>query len=45
LATSTSAGSSNKLRLGALTALVIGSMVDSGVFSLPQNMSAVFATR
>ncbi len=29
-----------KLRLGALTALVIGSMVGSGVFSLPQNMAA-----
>lgn len=39
-ATSTIAGSSNKLRLGALTALVIGSMVGSGVFSLPQNMAA-----
>lgn len=32
--------SKNKLRLGALTALVIGSMVGSGVFSLPQNMAA-----
>ncbi|RWE60523.1 basic amino acid/polyamine antiporter [Mesorhizobium sp.] len=29
-----------KLRLGSLTALVIGSMVGSGVFSLPQNMAA-----
>lgn len=29
-----------KLRLGPLTALVIGSMVGSGVFSLPQNMAA-----
>ncbi len=29
-----------KLRLGALTAMVIGSMVGSGVFSLPQNMAA-----
>lgn len=29
-----------KLRVGALTALVIGSMVGSGVFSLPQNMAA-----
>ena len=29
-----------KLNLGALTALVIGSMVGSGVFSLPQNMAA-----
>lgn len=29
-----------KLRLGALTALVVGSMVGSGVFSLPQNMAA-----
>ena len=28
------------LRLGALTALVVGSMVGSGVFSLPQNMAA-----
>ncbi|AWC23754.1 arginine-ornithine antiporter [Aminobacter sp. DSM 101952] len=32
--------SGNRLRLGALTALVIGSMVGSGVFSLPQNMAA-----
>lgn len=32
--------SSKRLRLGALTALVIGSMVGSGVFSLPQNMAA-----
>jgi arginine:ornithine antiporter/lysine permease len=39
-ATSILVGSSNKLRLGALTALVIGSMVGSGVFSLPQNMAA-----
>jgi arginine:ornithine antiporter/lysine permease len=31
---------SKKLRLGALIALVIGSMVGSGVFSLPQNMAA-----
>lgn len=29
-----------KLRLGSLTALVIGSMLGSGVFSLPQNMAA-----
>lgn len=28
------------LRLGALTALVIGSMVGSGIFSLPQNMAS-----
>ena len=32
--------SARKLRLGSLTALVIGSMVGSGVFSLPQNMAA-----
>ncbi len=32
--------SAKKVRLGALTALVIGSMVGSGVFSLPQNMAA-----
>lgn len=30
---------SRKLRLGALTALVVGSMVGAGVFSLPQNMA------
>ncbi len=30
----------NKLRLGALTALVVGSMIGSGIFSLPQNMAA-----
>jgi arginine:ornithine antiporter/lysine permease len=32
--------SGKKLHLGSLTALVIGSMVGSGVFSLPQNMAA-----
>ncbi len=30
----------SKLRLGSLTALVVGSMIGSGVFSLPQNMAA-----
>ncbi|MFC5738195.1 arginine-ornithine antiporter [Sinirhodobacter huangdaonensis] len=35
-----SPGTGDKLRLGALAALVIGSMVGSGVFSLPQNMAA-----
>ncbi len=30
-----------KLGLGALTALVIGSMIGAGVFSLPQNMANV----
>lgn len=34
------AAGGGKLRLGALAALVIGSMVGSGVFSLPQNMAA-----
>lgn len=29
-----------KLRLGSLTALVVGSMIGSGVFSLPQNMAS-----
>src|ERR1700754_1058733 len=29
----------HKLRLGALTALVIGSMIGGGIFSLPQNMA------
>lgn len=29
-----------KLHLGALTALVIGSMIGGGIFSLPQNMAA-----
>lgn len=33
-------GESRKLGLGALTAVVIGSMIGSGVFSLPQNMAA-----
>ena len=33
--------SDNKLGLGALTALVIGSIIGAGVFSLPQNMAAV----
>ncbi|MFZ5960094.1 arginine-ornithine antiporter [Pseudomonas knackmussii] len=31
---------SDKLKLGALTALVIGSMVGGGIFSLPQNVAA-----
>ena len=29
-----------KLRLGALVALVVGSMIGGGIFSLPQNMAA-----
>mgnify|MGYP000925111231 CR=1 FL=1 len=32
--------SAHKLRLGALIALVVGSMVGGGIFSLPQNMAA-----
>ncbi|UUY10113.1 arginine-ornithine antiporter [Pseudomonas sp. J452] len=32
--------SSNKLKLGALVALVVGSMVGGGIFSLPQNIAA-----
>ncbi|MNZ27312.1 Arginine/ornithine antiporter [compost metagenome] len=31
---------SDKLKLGALVALVVGSMVGGGIFSLPQNMAA-----
>lgn len=34
------ASRTRKLGLGALTAVVIGSMIGSGVFSLPQNMAA-----
>ncbi|MGH8435250.1 MAG: arginine-ornithine antiporter [Pseudomonas sp.] len=34
------ADSANKLRLGALVALVVGSMIGGGIFSLPQNMAA-----
>jgi arginine:ornithine antiporter/lysine permease len=30
---------SNKLKLGALVALVVGSMVGGGIFSLPQNIA------
>lgn len=33
------AADGSRLRLGSLTALVIGSMVGAGVFSLPQNMA------
>lgn len=40
VARSLTSAPAQKLRLGALTALVIGSMVGSGVFSLPQNMAA-----
>ncbi|MDH0339177.1 arginine-ornithine antiporter [Metapseudomonas otitidis] len=32
--------STHKLRLGALVALVVGSMIGGGIFSLPQNMAA-----
>ncbi|MBU6957660.1 arginine-ornithine antiporter [Pseudomonas sp. CVAP len=32
--------SHGKLRLGALVALVVGSMIGGGIFSLPQNMAA-----
>ncbi|MCO6059786.1 arginine-ornithine antiporter [Pseudomonas sp. MOB-449] len=32
--------SSDRLKLGALVALVVGSMVGGGIFSLPQNMAA-----
>jgi arginine:ornithine antiporter/lysine permease len=32
--------STQKLRLGALVALVVGSMIGGGIFSLPQNMAA-----
>ena len=31
----------SQIGLGALTALVISSMIGSGIFSLPQNMAAV----
>ena len=31
--------STSKLRLGALTALVVGSMIGGGIFSLPQNIA------
>ncbi|MFW2177280.1 MULTISPECIES: arginine-ornithine antiporter [unclassified Moraxella] len=30
----------SKLKLGALTALVVGSMIGGGIFSLPQNMAS-----
>jgi arginine:ornithine antiporter/lysine permease len=39
-ATQTKASTAKPLRLGLLTALVIGSMIGSGVFSLPQNMAS-----
>jgi arginine:ornithine antiporter/lysine permease len=39
-ATKAASSTSRKLGLGALTAVVIGSMIGSGVFSLPQNMAA-----
>ncbi|MGN5592612.1 arginine-ornithine antiporter [Stutzerimonas nitrititolerans] len=32
--------STQRLRLGALVALVVGSMIGGGIFSLPQNMAA-----
>jgi arginine:ornithine antiporter/lysine permease len=38
--TQTLALSSDKLGLGALTALVVGSMIGGGIFSLPQNMAS-----
>lgn len=39
-AAQTKASTTKPLRLGLLTALVIGSMIGSGVFSLPQNMAS-----
>ncbi|HYS64883.1 MAG TPA: arginine-ornithine antiporter [Paraburkholderia sp.] len=39
-AAETKAPAAKPLRLGLLTALVIGSMIGSGVFSLPQNMAS-----
>ena len=30
----------NKLKLGALIALVVGSMIGGGIFSIPQNMAS-----
>jgi arginine:ornithine antiporter/lysine permease len=39
LSSTQAAQPSGKLRLGSLTALVIGSMIGAGVFSLPQNMA------
>ncbi|AUH49760.1 arginine-ornithine antiporter [Chromobacterium sp. ATCC 53434] len=33
-------GAAPRLKLGALTALVVGSMIGGGIFSLPQNMAA-----
>jgi arginine:ornithine antiporter/lysine permease len=38
--TPTAATAPKQLKLGLLTALVIGSMIGSGVFSLPQNMAS-----
>ncbi|OSI12937.1 amino acid permease, partial [Neisseria dumasiana] len=32
--------STQKLRLGSLVALVVGSMVGGGIFSIPQNMAS-----
>ncbi|HAW40618.1 MAG TPA: arginine-ornithine antiporter, partial [Pseudomonas sp.] len=34
------AANSKQLKLGALVALVVGSMIGGGIFSLPQNMAA-----
>ena len=39
VAATAAAEAKRPLRLGALTALVIGSMIGSGIFSLPQNMA------
>jgi arginine:ornithine antiporter/lysine permease len=36
---SAASGAAPKLHLGALTALVVGSMIGGGIFSLPQNMA------
>ena len=38
--TDTARPATRKLQLGALTALVVGSMIGGGIFSLPQNMAA-----
>lgn len=40
MSTESNDGGSPRLKLGALTALVVGSMIGGGIFSLPQNMAA-----
>ena len=41
----TDAGPAQRMSVGALTAMVVGSMVGAGVFSLPRNFAQASSSR